>query len=44
MQHAEKQLLISALEACGGNKSAAAQSLRMRPSTFRDRLAKHGLR
>ena len=44
MQHAEKQLLLNALEAAGGNKSAAAQTLGMRPSTFRDRLAKHGLK
>ncbi len=44
MDHAEKQLLISALEACSGNKTAAAQSLGMKPSTFRDKLAKHGLK
>jgi DNA-binding NtrC family response regulator len=44
MDYAEKQLLINALEACGGNKTAAAQSLGMKPSTFRDKLAKHGLR
>jgi DNA-binding NtrC family response regulator len=44
MDYAEKQLLISALEACGGNKTAAAQSLGMKPSTFRDKLAKHGLK
>lgn len=44
MQHAEKQLLINALEAAGGNKSAAAQALGMKPSTFRDRLAKYGLK
>jgi DNA-binding NtrC family response regulator len=44
MQHAEKQLLISALEACHGNKTAAASSLGMKPSTFRDKLAKHGLK
>ncbi len=43
MQHAEKQLLISALEAAGGNKSAAALSLGMKASTFRDRLAKFGI-
>jgi DNA-binding NtrC family response regulator len=41
MQHAEKQLLISALDACGGNKTAAANSLGMKTSTFRDKLAKH---
>lgn len=44
MDYAEKQLLLNALEACGGNKTAAAQSLGMKPSTFRDKLAKHGLR
>jgi len=27
MQYAEKQLLLNALEACGGNKTAAAVSL-----------------
>lgn len=43
MDHAERQLLASALEAAGGNKTAAAQALGMKPSTFRDRLAKHGL-
>jgi len=43
MDYAEKQLLLNALEACHGNKTAAAQSLGMKPSTFRDRLAKHGL-
>lgn len=44
MDYAEKQLLLNALEACGGNKTAAAQSLDMKASTFRDKLAKHGLR
>jgi DNA-binding NtrC family response regulator len=44
MQHAEKQLLLSALEAAGGNKSAAALALGMKASTFRDRLAKHGVK
>ena len=44
MQHAEKQLLLNALEACHGNKTAAAASLGMRPSTFRDKLTKHGIR
>ena len=44
MDYAEKQLLINALEACGGNKTAAAQSLGMKPSTFRDKLVKHGLK
>jgi len=44
MDYAEKQLLLNALEACAGNKTAAAQSLGMKPSTFRDKLAKHGLK
>ncbi len=44
MQYAEKQLLVSALEACGGNKTAAATSLGMKHSTFRDKLNKHGLK
>jgi len=39
----ERELLNDALRACGGNKSAAAASLGMKPSTFRDKLAKHGL-
>jgi DNA-binding NtrC family response regulator len=44
MEFAEKQLLVSALEACGGNKTAAANSIGMKPSTFRDKLAKYGLK
>ncbi len=44
MDFAEKQLLLNALEARGGNKTSAAQSLGMKPSTFRDKLAKHGIR
>ncbi len=40
---AEKQLLANALKASGGNKTAAAAVLGMKPSTFRDKLAKHGL-
>jgi DNA-binding protein Fis len=43
MEYAEKQLLVSALEASGGNKTAAAASLGMKPSTFRDKLVKYGL-
>jgi len=39
----ERELLQSALQAAGGNKTAAAAALRMKPSTFRDKLAKHGL-
>ncbi len=43
IDHAEKQLLQDALRTSGGNKTAAAASLGMKPSTFRDKLAKHGL-
>jgi DNA-binding NtrC family response regulator len=43
MDYAEKQLLVEALTQSGGNKTAAANSLQMKPSTFRDKLAKHGL-
>ncbi len=39
----ERELLEEALRATGGNKTAAAASLGMKPSTFRDKLAKHGL-
>ncbi|MCD4726095.1 MAG: sigma-54 dependent transcriptional regulator [Pirellulales bacterium] len=43
IDHAEKQLLQDALRNSGGNKVAAAAALDMKPSTFRDKLAKHGL-
>jgi len=43
MQRAERQLLENALRSSEGNKTAAAAALGMRPSTFRDKLAKHGL-
>ena len=43
MEQAERQLLEDALRASKGNKTAAAASLDMKPSTFRDKLAKHGL-
>jgi DNA-binding NtrC family response regulator len=43
IDHAEKQLLQDALRTSGGNKTAAAAALGMKPSTFRDKLAKHGL-
>lgn len=43
MDFAEKQLLVEALRESDGNKTAAAQALGMKPSTFRDKLAKHGL-
>ena len=40
---AEKQLLVDALRGNNGNKTAAAVALGMKASTFRDKLAKHGL-
>jgi DNA-binding NtrC family response regulator len=43
IDHAEKQLLQDALRTSGGNKTAAAIALGMKASTFRDKLAKHGL-
>ena len=43
MDAAEKQLLVDALRTSGGNKTAAANALGMKPSTFRDKLVKHGL-
>jgi DNA-binding NtrC family response regulator len=39
----ERELLEKALKASHGNKTAAAAALGMKPSTFRDKLAKHGL-
>ena len=43
MDQTERDLLERALRTAGGNKTAAAASLGMKPSTFRDKLAKHGL-
>jgi DNA-binding NtrC family response regulator len=43
MDETERELLERALRTAGGNKTAAAAALGMKPSTFRDRLAKHGL-
>ncbi len=43
MEQAERRLLENALRAAAGNKTAAAAALGMKPSTFRDKLAKHGL-
>lgn len=43
MDQTERDLLERALRTAAGNKTAAAASLGMKPSTFRDRLAKHGL-
>ncbi len=39
----ERELLLGALNATGGNKTAAAHLLGMKPSTFRDRLERLGL-
>ena len=43
MDQTERELLERALRVAGGNKSAAAAALGMKPSTFRDKAAKHGL-
>lgn len=43
IERTERDLLQNALKAAGGNKTAAAAALGMKPSTFRDKLAKHGL-
>jgi len=43
MEETERTLLQDALQKCHGNKTAAAAALGMKPSTFRDKLAKHGL-
>ncbi len=43
MDQTERELLERALRTAGGNKTAAAAALGMKPSTFRDKLAKHGL-
>ena len=43
MDQTERDLLERALRAAGGNKTAAAAALGMKSSTFRDKLAKHGL-
>ena len=39
----ERELLAQALEEAGGNRSAAARTLGMKLSTFRDKLSKHSL-
>ncbi len=39
----ERRLLTDALKQAEGNKAKAADALRMKPSTFRNKLAKHGL-
>lgn len=43
MDQTERELLERALQAAGGNKTAAAAALGMKSSTFRDKLSKHGL-
>ena len=43
IQQTERDLLQKALRESGGNKTAAAAALGMKPSTFRDKLVKHGL-
>jgi DNA-binding NtrC family response regulator len=43
MDQTERELLDRALRTAGGNKTAAAAALGMKPSTFRDKLAKHRL-
>jgi len=43
IQQTEHDLLNNALKATGGNKTAAAAALGMKPSTFRDKLSKYGL-
>jgi two-component system, NtrC family, response regulator PilR len=43
MDQTERDLLVRALRTAGGNKTAAAAALGMKASTFRDKLAKHGL-
>ncbi len=39
----ERQLLCDALRKAGGNKTRAAELLGLKPSTFRNKLAQHGL-
>ena len=43
MDQTERDLLERALRTAAGNKTAAAAALGMKASTFRDKLAKHGL-
>ncbi len=44
MDRTERELLESALTDADGNKTAAAAALGMKTSTFRDKLAKHGIK
>ena len=39
----ERRLLVDALRQVDGNKAKAADALKMKPSTFRNKLAKYGL-
>jgi DNA-binding NtrC family response regulator len=39
----EREMFLNALKATGGNKTAAARILGMKPSTFRDKLERLGL-
>ena len=43
IERTESELLRSALDQHGGNKTRAAKHLGMKPSTFRDKLRKHGI-
>jgi len=43
IMQAERDLLAQALAKAGGNKSLAARAVGMKLSTFRDKLARHGL-
>ena len=43
LEQVERSLLEDALRKAGGNKTAAARILGMKPSTFRDKLKKYGL-
>ena len=43
LAHYEHELLVRALGATRGNKTAAARLLGLKPSTLRDHLARHGL-
>ena len=40
----ERGLLVSALEATGGNQRQAAARLGLLPTTFHEKLKRHGLR
>ncbi len=44
IENNEKSMLVDALEKAGGNQSRAAANLGLKLSTFRDKLAKYGIR